>query len=86
MTNNDNIVYVYNFVLSNTNILSINGVECVTMGHDFINNKVIKHPFFGDRNKFIECISKLKGYEEGLIVLDQHNYVRENGYIVDIRI
>jgi hypothetical protein len=39
---------VYNFVLSAHHILTINGVEACTLGHD-MRGSVIGHPYFGTR-------------------------------------
>ena len=37
---------VYNFVLDDGHIMEINGIECVTLGHGFVSEKV-KHSYFG---------------------------------------
>merc|ERR1711964_115615 len=43
--------YVYNFVLSNDHILIVNGVRCITMGHDLTllgaDGEPIGKPFYG---------------------------------------
>lgn len=40
---------IYNFVLDDGHILLINDVITCTMGHDFVANAVIDHPYFGKR-------------------------------------
>ena len=90
----NSIGYVYNFVLKfarehqvlKNYSLTINNVECAMLGHTFKDYDVLKHPFFGDRKKFIDCIKYLPGYNSGLITLKQHNYIKdENGIINSIK-
>lgn len=40
---------IYNFVLDNGHVLLINDIMTCTMGHDFVANAVIDHPYFGKR-------------------------------------
>ena len=36
------------------------------MGHDFCNNSVVSHPFFGS-NRVINQLQKRKGWKKGII-------------------
>jgi hypothetical protein len=40
---------IYNFLLDNGHVLLINDIMTCTMGHDFVANTVIDHPYFGAR-------------------------------------
>ena len=61
--------YIYNLVLnSNHNIIAEKTV-CVTLGHNFNSNLVISHHYFGT-NKVINDLSRMNGYEEGLVYLE----------------
>lgn len=80
------IGYMYNFVLSNTHKLGVNDILCATLGHNF-KDDIVKHPFFGNREKFMNCIKYLPGYNAGVIILKESNYVTdENGEIINIEI
>ena len=61
--------YIYNLVLnSNHNIIAEKTV-CVTLGHNFNSNFVISHNYLGT-NKVINDLSRMNGYEEGLVYLE----------------
>jgi len=59
---------VFTFVLENFHILLIDGVECVTLGHDFTDD-VVKHPYFGSQ-RIIEDLKKMSGWSSGLVTVD----------------
>ena len=61
-----NCDYVYSIVLNAGHIVYINDIQCVTMGHDFCNNSVVSHPFFGS-NRVINQLQKRKGWKKGII-------------------
>lgn len=48
---------MYDFVLDNTHTININGIICVTLGHNFTEN-VVKHEYFGSQ-KVVYDIHKL---------------------------
>jgi hypothetical protein len=70
-----NIVSIYDFVLDSHHLLTINGIECVTFGHGFIENNVVKHEYFGT-DRIINDLKKNIGYEKGLIELSYNSCVR----------
>ena len=78
-----NCDYIYNLVLNtNHNIIAENTV-CVTLGHNFNSNFVISHDYFGT-NKVIDDLSRINGYENGLVYLEG-NYVERSsnmGHII----
>lgn len=76
--------YVYNFVLDEGHIIEFDcGLISCTMGHNFNDNSVITHPYFGS-NKIINDLMLCSGWNEGNIVFEDIKVSRENGYIVKI--
>lgn len=68
--------YIYNLVLDiNHNIIAENTI-CVTLGHNFVSNYIISHSYFGT-NKVIDDLSKMNGYNNGLIYLEGDYAVRD---------
>lgn len=59
---------VYNFVLSQGHVMTIEGVECVTLGHNFTED-VVSHAYFGSE-RVVKDLQKMKGWESGLVVLN----------------
>jgi len=66
---------VYDLVLDKGHTVFVNGVECVTLGHNFTGD-VAGHDFFGT-DKVIESLQKMNGWEDGSIDLSQATFVRE---------
>jgi len=66
---------VYNFVLETKHIIIINGVECVTLGHQF-EEEVVQHSYFGT-NRIIIDLQKLDGWKLGFIELTKDSIVRD---------
>ena len=73
LVNCDNI---YSFLLeeSDTPIMIINGVECVTLAHH-LEGEIVGHSYYGT-NKIIEDFKKIEGWNEGLVVLKNRIFVR----------
>jgi hypothetical protein len=59
---------VYNLVLDRHHIVSVEGFDCVTLGHDF-KEPVVAHPFFGSE-AVINDLRLLPGWSVGLPVFD----------------
>ena len=59
---------VYSFVLQTHHVMVIDGVECVTLGHGFEEDEVVRHPYFGT-SRVIEDLQRLPGWAAGLIEL-----------------
>ncbi len=57
--------YVYNFVLSSSHIITINGVDGITFGHGFTHS-ILKHPFLGT-TKVLDHLRTHPGWNDGLI-------------------
>ncbi len=74
---------VYNFVLDSQHIMVVEGIECVTLGHNF-KGDVIEHPYFGS-DKVINDLKKDIGWENGEINYYNIHYKRdENGLVCGI--
>ena len=55
---------VYNLVLSHGHIINVEDILSVTLGHGFTED-VLKHDFFGSKQRILEALSKQPGFEEG---------------------
>jgi len=55
-------------VLDNHHIACINGYQCIMLGHNFTDNDVLKHPFYGT-NKVIDILKYQYGWETGHILV-----------------
>ena len=56
---------VYSFMVKDQNVMIINGVECVTLGHSF-QEPVVKHAFFGSE-LVTKNLQNMKGWGRGLV-------------------
>lgn len=72
-----NTDYIYNLVLDNNHNIICDNTVCVTLGHNFNNNHVISHDYFGS-NKVINDLEKMEGYEDGLVLLTGNYIQRDN--------
>jgi hypothetical protein len=66
---------VIDFVLSAGHTVTINGVECVTLGHDFT-DPVVSHPYFGSR-AVVADLARMPGWREGRVVLSHSAIERD---------
>jgi len=69
--------FVYNFVLDDGHVICINNIECVTLGHSFDDNDVVKHPFFGSP-LVIEHLQRFTGWSAGLIEISSSSIIRHH--------
>ncbi len=53
---------VYSFILDDGHVMLINGVECISMGHGFTDNDVVKHEFFGTQ-RIVEDLKAKRGWK-----------------------
>ena len=75
------------FVLEKDHIVFINQVPCITLGHNYTNNDVLKHPYFGTNN----VITDLKAsnyWSFGHINLydDEIKFTKTNNYVTKMHI
>jgi len=79
-----NINMVYNFVLDSKHIITINDTQCCTLAHGFTDNAVISHPYFGT-NKIIEEFSKIDGWNDGNIIINDIDFLHNGDITVGIK-
>ena len=67
---------IFSFLLeeSDTPIMIINSVECVTLAHH-IEGEIVGHSYYGT-NKIIEDLKRIKGWDKGLVVLKNRIFIR----------
>jgi len=75
----------YNLALESGHVVDLNGFQVVTLGHDFRDNDVITHPYFGT-HAVIDDLKKHPDWESGFLIMDSSNIVRssETGMIQKI--
>jgi len=59
--------FVYNFVLSRSHVLLVNGIECATWGHG-IRGQVIEHYFYGSK-AVVRFLMQQPGWGQGSVLL-----------------
>jgi hypothetical protein len=70
------IDYTYDCVLEEGgNSININGLECLTLGHNIDNDPVASHSYFGSK-RIIEDLIHFTGWDTGLVELTTNNFVR----------
>ena len=67
---------VHNLVLDYGHIIDAEGIQCVTLGHEF-RGRGIEHPFFGSEAAIEACLAKQAGYAEGRPLF--HNCIATTG-------
>jgi hypothetical protein len=60
--------FVYNFVLDSHHVVLVNGVPCVTFGHNLVEDSV-RHVFYGS-HLVVEHLSSLPGWMDGCVTVD----------------
>jgi hypothetical protein len=58
----------YNFLLEAGHSMTINGVECVTLGHNLKDNEVIAHEYLGT-DKVVDDLKDMSGWQNGRVVV-----------------
>ena len=73
--------YVYNIVLDKHHIITIDGVDAVTLGHGFNDDPVTKHPFFGT-SAVIEELKTFEGWSDGLVEINDYEKICDRDGLV----
>ena len=78
---------VYCIALEDGHVLDIGDIGCVGLGHDFEENDVIKHPYFGSR-RIIDDLDVMPVNEDYIIVINSKNVKRnaKNNLICEISV
>ena len=71
--------YVYNFILEHSHVLFVNGMQCVTFGHEI---KEAYHEFYGPK-EVLSAIASLPGYKDGMVNVEfnlrkYHSFLKTN--------
>jgi len=72
---------VYNLVLSRGHVIEVEGVECVTLAHGFV-EPVLKHDFFGT-HAVVESMQRQPGFTEGRPVFADLVATRDEAGVVN---
>lgn len=59
---------IYNVVVLDGNSIIINGIECITLGHNILNDDVASHEFFGT-DMVIDELSNRDGWNDGKVII-----------------
>ena len=75
------------FVLEKDHIVFINNVPCITLGHNYTNNEVLKHPYFGSNN-VIKDLKTSNYWSFGHINLydNEIKFTKTNNYVTKMHI
>ena len=72
---------VYNLVLSRGHVIDVEGVQCVTLAHGFV-EPVLKHDFFGT-HAVVESMQRQPGFTEGRPVFADLVATRDEAGVVN---
>jgi hypothetical protein len=75
----DGDAVVYNFVLSSSHVLIVNGMECITWGHG-LKEPGVQHPFYGTQ-RVVNAMQTLSGWTTGRVQIST-NLRDEEGHTV----
>lgn len=68
---------VYTLVLDKYHIVFADDIACVCLGHNFITDTILNHPYFGT-DKVINDLKKLDNWDNGEVIVDSSKYTRDN--------
>ena len=67
---------MFSFVIDVEHVMIINDVECVTLGHNFTEDPVVAHPYFGTQ-RVIEDLSAAPFWATGEVTLPPNPLLRD---------
>lgn len=67
---------VYTLVLDNHHVVLVENIPCICLGHNFIEDEILKHPYFGT-HEVITDLQRLPNWEVGFVEVDGHKYTRD---------
>lgn len=72
---NSKSLSVCNLVLDSDHVVNVEGIKCITLGHGY-EQDVLRHKYYGT-SKCIEDLSKLNGWNEGVVSLVNYKTKRD---------
>eukprot|EP01117_Protostelium_nocturnum_P008641 TRINITY_DN30_c0_g3_i1.p1 TRINITY_DN30_c0_g3~~TRINITY_DN30_c0_g3_i1.p1 ORF type:complete len:660 (-),score=241.11 TRINITY_DN30_c0_g3_i1:53-2032(-) len=68
---------VFSFLLEKGHVMTIEGVECVTLAHGFTEDRVIAHSYLGT-DLVAQDLKRMNGWEQGLVQITPDSFVRDS--------
>ena len=65
---------IFSFVLESGHVMLIEGIECVGLGHNFVDDVVVAHPYFGSQ-RIVEDLKKVEGWNAGMITFQSRPFL-----------
>jgi hypothetical protein len=72
---------VFNFIFDLGHLINVNGYDCITMGHGYTVDPVLRHPYFGSQ-RVVDDMKKLPGFSEGHVVIVDAQVERDDNGLV----
>ena len=66
---------IYSFALDNSHVMIINGIKCITLGHNIIDT-VASHDYFGS-NKVLEDLTQLQEHKNQKVTITR-DFIRKD--------
>ena len=60
---------IYNIVLDRQHVVSINGLDILTLGHGMHDNPIVEHPYYGSQ-EVIQDLMNARGWNDGAVTLE----------------
>lgn len=67
--------WLYDLVLDNHHVVTINGLDTIGLGHNFIHDPILIHPFFGTDQVIDEMKKDKDGWNKGLVIIKDYKPV-----------
>lgn len=67
---------LYNLILDNHHVVTINGFDFVTLGHGISDNETVAHYYYGAK-RCVEDLASQPGWNEGKVVIQKLHKVRD---------
>lgn len=69
---------VFNFALDQGHTVSVNGVECVTLGHGF-QEDIVRHAYYGTQRVIVDLRQlDLEQNQDGIVQITEDTLLRNN--------
>ena len=68
--------HVYNLVLESGHTVFVDGIECCTLAHNFV-EPVVQHDYFGT-DRVVEDLKQMRGWNEGIVNIGGKMFARDS--------